>query len=115
MSAPPVTDWDVYSRAAGSSLFVDPSENESGVAFNVAMIYVLQTDSPEDVNVQYAVVKGADSPGTELGFERGYRGNGVTFRIGGIPGIKVSVKSSSSCFIGRLNVGTIYSGIMLSG
>ena len=92
-------------------MFADPSENESGVAFNVAMIYVLPTDSPADVNVQYAAVKGADSFAPELGVERGYRGNGITFRIGAIPG--VPTKLSRSRLIGHLDVGMTYSGIML--
>ena len=111
MSAPADIEQDVYSRAVGTSFFVDPSENESGVAFSVAMIYVLPIDSPADVNVQYAAVKGADSFGVELGFKRGYRGNGITFCIGGIPGARTI--SSSSCLIGCLNVGMTYSGIML--
>jgi hypothetical protein len=92
---------------------MDPSENESGVAFSVAIIYVLPIDSPADVNVQYAAVRGADPFGPEPGFKRGYCGNGITFRIGVIPGVRVPTKSSSSCLIGRLNVGMIYSGIML--
>ena len=111
MSAPAEIERDVYSRAVSSSLFMDPSENESGVAFNVAIIYVLSIDSPADVNVQYVAVRGTDSFGSELGFERGYRGNGITFLIGMIPG--VPTKSSSSCLIGCLNVGMIHSGIML--
>lgn len=117
MSAPAAIDLDAYSRAAGSSLFVDPSENESGVVFNVAIIYVLPIDSPADVNVQYAAVKGADPSSPELEFEGGYgyRGNGTTLRIGALLGVGVSIKSPSSCLIGRLNVGMMYSGIMLFG
>ena len=112
MSAPAAIEQDVYSRAVGTSFFVDPSENESGVAFSVAMIYVLPIDSPVDVNVQHAAVKGTDSFGAELGFNRGYRGNGITFCIGGSPA-GVRTISSNSCLIGCLNVGMTYSGIML--
>lgn len=115
MSAPPAIDFDVYSSAVDSVLCFDPSEKESGVAFNVAMMYVLPADSPADVNVQHEAVKGADSFNSEPGFKRGYRGNGTTFRIGAPPGVWVSIKSPSSCLIGRVNVGMIYPGIMLFG
>ena len=93
-------------------MFTDPSENESGVAFNVAIIYVFPTDWPADVNRQYAAVEGAN-PQSELRFEGGYRGNGITLRVGVPPDAGLSTESPSSCLIVRLNVGIMYSGIML--
>ena len=101
----------MHPRATCRLLLVTSSGNGPGVAFNVAMGCVLPVDSPADASVQYAAVEGTGSFGPEPGTERGYRGNGITFRIGATPG--VLIKSSSNSLIDRLKVGITQSGIML--